>query len=79
MILDLEIGGGRDDLLALFDGRPGLMKVVEITFGDDSNSRMLTFEGGDASCLQIRKNGKWKCIVLVGNFPDSLGEMVGSR
>ncbi len=31
MILDLEIGTGRDDILALFDGTPRRMKIVDIS------------------------------------------------
>ncbi len=79
MILDLEIGNGRDELLALFDGMPRFMKVVDINFAEDSEGRTLTFEGGDAACLQVREGGKWKCIALAGNFPNSLVEMAGSK
>ena len=33
MILDIEIGEGRDEILALFDGTPlFIMKIVEIGF-----------------------------------------------
>jgi hypothetical protein len=79
MILNLEIGHGRDDLLALFNGTPRHMKIVDISFAKDTNGRTLTFEGGDAACLQVRENGRWKCIAAAGNFPDSVVEMAGSK
>ena len=79
MILDLEIGDGQDELLALFDGTPRFMRIVEIGFTENTNGRTLTFEGGDAACLQVRENGRWKCIALAGRFPDSLAERVGVK
>ena len=79
VILDLEIGDGRDEVLALFDGTPRHMKIVHISFVEDTKGRTLTFEGGDAACLQVAKDGKWKCIALAGNFPDSLVERIGVK
>lgn len=50
------------------------MMIVDISFAEDTNGSTLTFEGGDAACLQVRENGLWKCIAFAGEFPDSLAE-----
>jgi hypothetical protein len=45
MVLDLEIGAGRDDALALSDGTPCFMKIADISTVENSNRRALTFRG----------------------------------
>lgn len=78
MTLDLEIGGGRDHILAYFDGSPPELEIQSIEGNVDSRGRILMLKCGGA-VNQVRENGKWKCIAFAGVVPEVITQQIIDR